>query len=96
MTEQTAAERGGAEQGGAEQAEVTPTSLNITLAVPAIVKEALQRVQAVVFELALHDPDTVSGLIDCKQLEQGRSLRGLLPAPLFHRLKACERAEKVQ
>ncbi|CAD5220968.1 unnamed protein product [Bursaphelenchus xylophilus] len=62
--------------------------------VSAKVKEALNQVQGVVFELALHDPETVNGLIDCKQLEYGKSLKTILPQSMFQRLKQYIKRKK--
>ncbi|CAD5214948.1 unnamed protein product [Bursaphelenchus okinawaensis] len=58
------------------------------------VKQTLDQVEGVVFELALHDPDTVTGLIACKQLEYGQSLKGILPPALFQRLRHYIRRKK--
>uniref|UniRef100_A0A914EQT7 Metalloprotease TIKI homolog n=1 Tax=Acrobeloides nanus TaxID=290746 RepID=A0A914EQT7_9BILA len=51
------------------------------------VKEAFDEADSIVFELKLHDPETIETLMRCKNLEDGMRIRDILPFDIYMKLK---------
>lgn len=54
------------------------------------VKEAFDEADSIVFELKLHDPETIETLMRCKNLEDGMRIRDILPFDIYVKLKLCK------